>query len=164
MSCDFPRAWQIARSATWQEHNPKCSFHLSKGGCLCDCHILMKHPDFTDEELQTIETNEPTTHTTTDLSSRDQSEARTRARYFKRDRTAREPSDYRNRFTIQLTELPTEDPEIFNLRLSGPHFELVLGGSQAGIRPAKQELERVVEVFNKFQFAKPIKPKPTRRK
>ena len=51
MSVDFPRAWEIARSVPWKRHNPKCSFHISKGGLLCDCHVLFNHPDYLDDVM-----------------------------------------------------------------------------------------------------------------
>jgi hypothetical protein len=37
---DYPTAWTIARSAPVDEHHPKCSFRVTSGGILCDCHVL----------------------------------------------------------------------------------------------------------------------------
>lgn len=50
MSVDFPRAWQITRSKPIESHNPKCSWAIHR--LLCDCDVLMKHPETTDEILQ----------------------------------------------------------------------------------------------------------------
>lgn len=45
---DFPRAWQIARSVPPSQHpHPKCSFRQTDGALLCDCSVLMKHPEVT---------------------------------------------------------------------------------------------------------------------
>lgn len=45
---DFPRAWEIARSVPPQEHpHPKCSFRQTGGALLCDCSVLMEHPEVT---------------------------------------------------------------------------------------------------------------------
>lgn len=52
MSVDFPRAWQIAKSADINEHDEKCSFFITQGGLLCDCHILSTHPESKDNILQ----------------------------------------------------------------------------------------------------------------
>ena len=46
---DFPRAWQIAQSVPYAEHHPLCSFAQTKGGFLCDCHILKLHKEYLDE-------------------------------------------------------------------------------------------------------------------
>jgi hypothetical protein len=55
MSVDFPRAWQIARSVPWQEHDIDCSFFLTDAAILCDCPILTQHPDYIDDVLQSAE-------------------------------------------------------------------------------------------------------------
>ncbi len=53
MSVDFPRAWEIARAVTPAEHDWRCSFALTAGAILCDCHVLTQHPEYTDDVLQT---------------------------------------------------------------------------------------------------------------
>lgn len=46
MSIDFPRGWQIARETPIDDHDPKCSFSICKGGLLCDCDVIYKHDEF----------------------------------------------------------------------------------------------------------------------
>lgn len=54
MSVDIPRAWEIARGVAPQRHpDPKCSFRQTAGALLCDCAVLMKHPEYLDDLLQT---------------------------------------------------------------------------------------------------------------
>lgn len=53
MSVDFPRAWQIAKSIPPSQHDPRCSFAQTDGAVLCDCDVLMKHPETLDDVLQT---------------------------------------------------------------------------------------------------------------
>jgi len=53
MSVDFPRAWQIAREVPPDKHDPECSFAITDGAVLCDCHVLMEHPEVTDDVMQT---------------------------------------------------------------------------------------------------------------
>ena len=55
MSVDFPRAWQIARTVSAASHDPECSYALTHGAILCDCHVLTAHPDYVDDVLQTAE-------------------------------------------------------------------------------------------------------------
>jgi len=55
MSVDYPRAWQIARSVPISKHHPECSYRTEEGGLLCDCDILNKHQEVTDNTLQTID-------------------------------------------------------------------------------------------------------------
>lgn len=45
---DFPRAWQIAQSVPYSEHDLRCSFAQTKGAFLCDCHVLTKHAEYMD--------------------------------------------------------------------------------------------------------------------
>lgn len=52
MSVDFPRAWQISKMVAVDEHDPLCSYRQTDGGLLCDCHVLMKHPEVLDDVLQ----------------------------------------------------------------------------------------------------------------
>lgn len=52
MSVDFPRAWQIARMALMEDHDPECSFRQTDGAVLCDCHVLTEHPEYKDDVLQ----------------------------------------------------------------------------------------------------------------
>ena len=51
MSVDFPRGWQIARSAPFGSHDPACSFVQAAGGMLCDCAVLLRHPEYLDDEM-----------------------------------------------------------------------------------------------------------------
>jgi hypothetical protein len=53
MSVDYPRAWEIARAAPLESHHSKCSFSVSKGGILCDCDVVYRHPEYLDDVLQT---------------------------------------------------------------------------------------------------------------
>jgi hypothetical protein len=53
MSVDFPRAFQIVNATDFAEHHPKCSYRIAKGGFLCDCDVLYKHPEYLDDELHT---------------------------------------------------------------------------------------------------------------
>lgn len=46
---DFPRAWAIARGTDFFRHDPKCSYAISKGGVLCDCHVLTQHPEYMED-------------------------------------------------------------------------------------------------------------------
>lgn len=49
---DFPRAWEIARATDTEDHDPECSFRITKGAILCDCDVLMKHEEVVDDILQ----------------------------------------------------------------------------------------------------------------
>lgn len=53
MSVDYPRAWEIARAAPMEQHDPKCSYRMHDGGFLCDCHVLTRHWEYLDDVLQT---------------------------------------------------------------------------------------------------------------
>lgn len=54
MSVDFPRGWQIARSAPFDSHDPACSFARTAGGMLCDCAVLLSHPEYLDDEMHGV--------------------------------------------------------------------------------------------------------------
>ena len=43
MSVDFPRGWEITRASKIEDHHQKCSWRTD--GLLCDCDVLMKHPE-----------------------------------------------------------------------------------------------------------------------
>lgn len=43
MSVDFPRGWEITRSVAPEYHHNRCSYNVA--GMLCDCDVLMKHPE-----------------------------------------------------------------------------------------------------------------------
>ena len=45
---DYPRAWEIARAAPMNEHDPRCSYRQCSGGMLCDCPVLTMHPEYAD--------------------------------------------------------------------------------------------------------------------
>ena len=49
MSLDFPRAWEIAKATAFDFHDTACSFKATKGGVLCDCHVINQHPEKTSE-------------------------------------------------------------------------------------------------------------------
>jgi hypothetical protein len=51
MSVDFPRAWQIAKETSREDHNPKCSYAQTKGALLCDCGVLTKHPEYLSDDF-----------------------------------------------------------------------------------------------------------------
>lgn len=48
MSIDFSRAWEIAASVEREYHHNECSFNVSRGGVLCDCDVIHKHPEYMD--------------------------------------------------------------------------------------------------------------------
>lgn len=54
MSVDFPRGWQIVRSAPFGSHDPACSFVQAAGGMLCDCAVLLRHPEYLDDEMHGV--------------------------------------------------------------------------------------------------------------
>lgn len=62
MTVDYPRAWQIARTKPASKHHRKCSYRVTSGCVLCDCDVLMKHPDVLDSVMQGLEvmTHKPT--------------------------------------------------------------------------------------------------------
>lgn len=49
MSVDFPRAWQISRAKPFEQHDERCSYRVAKGGFMCDCNVLWKHPEYLDD-------------------------------------------------------------------------------------------------------------------
>lgn len=49
---DFPRAWVIARRTPIYLHDKKCSYYQSRGGLLCDCPVITKHPEYTLKEKE----------------------------------------------------------------------------------------------------------------
>lgn len=49
MSVDYPRAWEIARATDFEQHHPKCSYRTHRGGFLCDCTVLTRHPEYQDD-------------------------------------------------------------------------------------------------------------------
>ena len=55
MSVDFPRAWQIAKATPYGQHHPQCSYRTARGGFLCDCEVLWKHPEVTDDEFTGVD-------------------------------------------------------------------------------------------------------------
>jgi D-arabinose 1-dehydrogenase-like Zn-dependent alcohol dehydrogenase len=53
MSVDYPRAWELVLNTLPETHHPECSFRVT--GCiLCDCDVLLKHPEYLDDSLHTI--------------------------------------------------------------------------------------------------------------
>jgi hypothetical protein len=51
MSVDFPRAWQITRETRPNEHDLRCSYVQTDGTLLCDCCVLMQHPEYLDDVM-----------------------------------------------------------------------------------------------------------------
>lgn len=49
MSIDFPRAWEIAATVAPEYHHNECSYNVSRGGVLCDCDVIHRHPEYTDK-------------------------------------------------------------------------------------------------------------------
>lgn len=56
---DFPRAWQIARETPYEQHHERCSYRVSEGELLCDCHILRTHAEYGDQEEGPIRSIRP---------------------------------------------------------------------------------------------------------
>lgn len=52
MSVDYPRAWQITREQPADAHHEDCSYRATRGGILCDCEVLTKHPEYLDDVLR----------------------------------------------------------------------------------------------------------------
>lgn len=52
MTVDFPRAFQLIENTKLEDHHPECSWHH---GILCDCDILMKHPEVLDDVMHTLD-------------------------------------------------------------------------------------------------------------
>lgn len=53
---DFPTAWGIARATPPEYHHNACSFNVTDGGMLCDCDVLLKHPQYV-ADLSSAEAN-----------------------------------------------------------------------------------------------------------
>lgn len=53
MSADFPRAWELVAETRLAEHHPKCSYRVTERALLCDCDVLMTHPEVTDTVMHT---------------------------------------------------------------------------------------------------------------
>ena len=56
---DFPRAWEISKSVAPDDHHPDCSTAQTEGAILCDCEVLITHPDHVKDYGETL-TWEPT--------------------------------------------------------------------------------------------------------
>jgi len=54
MSVDISRAWEISAKAPVEDHREDCSFRAYKGQLLCDCEVLLDHPEYKDKFLHTI--------------------------------------------------------------------------------------------------------------
>ena len=50
MSVDFPRAWEIARMKPPEQHHEACSWRMTDGALLCDCHVLYEHEEYKDDK------------------------------------------------------------------------------------------------------------------
>lgn len=37
---DYPEAWAFARGSLMSDHDPRCSYRQTRGGILCDCHVI----------------------------------------------------------------------------------------------------------------------------
>jgi len=55
MALDFPRSWQIAQTTPIEKHDPNCSYRITEGGLLCDCHVIYQHPEYKAKELYTTD-------------------------------------------------------------------------------------------------------------
>jgi hypothetical protein len=51
VTCDFPRAWEIASATPVAGHDLCCSYRVTIGAMLCDCPVLTGHPEYADEVL-----------------------------------------------------------------------------------------------------------------
>lgn len=49
MSINFPRGWQICKASKSEDHDPRCSW--IQMGLLCDCDVVMKHPEQLDKNM-----------------------------------------------------------------------------------------------------------------
>lgn len=47
MSVGYGRAWDIAGSVPLEGHDGYCAYRRTAGGLLCDCHVLIGHPEYT---------------------------------------------------------------------------------------------------------------------
>lgn len=45
-----PRAWATAKAVPRGGHNKNCAFRVTYGGVLCDCPVLIDHPEYTSDE------------------------------------------------------------------------------------------------------------------
>ena len=54
MSVDSLRGWQIVRSAPLDSHDPACSFARTTGDMPCDCAVLLRHPEYLDDEMHGV--------------------------------------------------------------------------------------------------------------
>lgn len=41
---------EIARGVPMEEHDERCSYRVSRGGCLCDCYVITWHKEYKEEE------------------------------------------------------------------------------------------------------------------
>lgn len=53
MSMDFPRAWQLCRATPAEQHHERCSYRTD--GLLCDCEVVMQHPEKLDDVIHTLD-------------------------------------------------------------------------------------------------------------
>ena len=47
MSIDYPRGWEICEQSKDEDHHARCSWRTHK--MLCDCDVLMRHPEQLDK-------------------------------------------------------------------------------------------------------------------
>lgn len=90
----------------------------------------------------------------THLPPRYQSTRRTGTRRTKRNRRTRTGSHHNFGFRAEVSVLPTDDPNIFTIRFTTPHAELLLSGSPEGIRIPLEELTLIANTFNNSQYTK----------
>ena len=50
---DFPRAWAIVNATRIEDHDPRCSSAQTNRALLCDCHVLINHPEYAAAEPTT---------------------------------------------------------------------------------------------------------------
>jgi hypothetical protein len=56
MSVDYPRSWEITRASNMDDHHDECSWRVA--GMLCDCDVLMKHPETLDTRYMFVKGGE----------------------------------------------------------------------------------------------------------
>lgn len=56
MTLDFPRAWELARAAPLEAHDPECSYVQTDGALLCDlvCPVIANAPEYRCAALHSV--------------------------------------------------------------------------------------------------------------
>lgn len=50
MAVTSARAWQISNAAPLHKHARTCSYVVKRGAKLCDCEVLLQHPQHLDTD------------------------------------------------------------------------------------------------------------------